>query len=216
MKYCFVAILFAFAGCSYLVSQSSSTSVNSDEIKARIMKIDREQRNKAEWMKADACPADVMPNKGRRQADRATECAANPEKCLEECNDYDGDGCFTLAQLIQKHDKIENEVADVLYHRACSLGIVAGCTNRAANLFERKEAEPINCAVRTFEKACSQDDPWACTMYGLALSGGIGHVKDVEGAKRMLDKACEVSIDKAGEACKKAKDLKAVIIRSEG
>ncbi len=215
MKYCFIAIFFAFAGCSYLVSQSSSPPGNVDEDKASIMRIEQAQRNKSEWMKVDACPADVMPDKGRRPINKAAECGDNPEKCLEKCNADDGDACFALAQLIQKHDKIENKVADVLYHRACILGIVPGCTNRAANLFEQKEDAPLKCAARTFDKSCSQDDPWGCAMFGLALSEGIGHVKDIERAKRMLDKACEVSIDKAGEACKKAIQLKEALARSE-
>ena len=59
--------------------------------------------------------------------------------------------------------------------------------------------------------AYAKEDPWACTMLGLVLSEGIGMTKDVSGTDRALDKACEVSVDKAGPACARAKELKELL-----
>lgn len=198
--------------CSHLVSQTSTLTDDPAQVKSRVMKVVETQRQKKEWMKTGSCPADIIPEEGRRPK-LSTDCSRDPAKCLERCDSNDGDSCYALANLIQDHDTIENDVADVLYGHACRLGVISGCTNSASKLFETEDEESVACAARTFEAACSKNDPWACTMNGLALGDGIGRAKNVIEANRSLDKACEVSLDKNGEACTRAKELKAALAR---
>jgi TPR repeat protein len=215
MKCLLIFPVLLMIGCSQLVSEMSSVHDDSAQIKSRVMKVVQAQREKKDWMKADVCPVDKMPDEGRRPRIAAKDCAENPAKCLERCDANDGDSCYALAQLIQEHDTIENDVADVLYRHSCRLGVVSGCTNAASNLFESKHEPSVACGARTFEAACSKDDAWACTMNGLALGAGIGRAKNIVEANRSLDKACEVSVDKNGQACTKAKELKAAFARNE-
>lgn len=179
------------------------------------MNVVQTQREKKDWMKAGFCPVDKMPEEGSRPRIAAKDCAENPAKCLERCDNNDGDFCYALAQLIQEHDTIENDVADILYRHSCRLGVVSGCTNSASKLFETQEEASVACAARTFEAACLRNDPWGCAMNGLALGDGIGRAKNIVEANRSLDKACEVSVDKNGQACTRAKELKAAFAKSE-
>lgn len=204
--------VFALTACAQL---QSLTQPNIDELKARIAKLVQKQRSDKAWMSMAVCPFDLMPEKSRRPNASVDSCTSNPESCLEKCDAKDADACYFLANLIQEHDKIENDVAEVLYQRSCELGIVSGCTNRAANIFERNEKEGNVCAARTFEKTCSQDDPWGCAMFGFVLGEGIGREKSVPSALSALKKACDVSIDKNGGACKRANEVRELIERSQ-
>src|SRR5262249_32146117 len=95
-----------------------------------------------------------------------------------------------------------NPVSEALFLKACTLGVVSGCTNRAANMHR-----PIGdaCAVRTFQSACDRNDPWACTMIGFHLIRGIGIAKDRERARQALAKSCRYGED--DPACEYAKRL---------
>ena len=215
MKYVLIVPLIFLAGCSYLAARVSSVADDPAKVKERVMKVVQGQREKKDWMKTDFCPADKIPEATRRPKGTAADCARNPESCLNHCDAGEGDSCYSLARLIQDNDTVQNDVADILYRHACRLGIVSGCTNSASNLFERHDdAAAVTCAARTFEVGCAREDPWACTMNGLALAEGIGRAKNVPEALRSLDRACEVSIQKNGEACTKAKELKAATARS--
>jgi hypothetical protein len=94
----------------------------------------------------------------------------------------------------------DNPVSEALFLRACTLGIVSGCTNRAAGM-DRPDA----CAIRTFQVGCDRDDPWACTMIGFHLIRGIGIAQDRERARQALAKSCRFGED--DPACEYAKRL---------
>jgi hypothetical protein len=189
--------------------------VSPDETKALVATLIETQRKKPDWMAMPKCPGDAMPEKGRRPNLSPNDCAKSPSGCLEKCNGKDGDACWALANLIQEHDKIENDVAEVLYQRSCEFGIASGCTNRASTIFERDEPEGNKCAARTFEKACGMEDPWGCTMHGFALGVGIGRTKDTVEAEKILMKACEISIEKNGPACVRANELITLIKKGQ-
>ncbi len=161
-----------------------------------------------------ACPTTIMPVKGRRPSVVPDFCINTPDKCLDKCNEKDADACYFLAYLIQEHDQIDNDVAEVLYQRSCELGIVSGCTNRAASIFNRNKPKGNVCAAQTFQKTCSQSDPWGCTMLGLVLGEGSGLKKSTPKAIAALKKACDVAIDKNGGACKRATELRELMERS--
>jgi len=197
--------------CGKLVSEISRLAEDPADVKDRVMKVVEAQRKKKEWMKVDGCAADSIPTNGRRSSLMASDCAGDPAFCLTKCDAKDGEACYALARLIQDNDVIENDVANILYRQACRLGIASGCTNTASLLFEGDDPSDRICAARTFEIACTQDDPWACTMNGLALAEGIGHKKDIGAAMRSLDRACEVATDQTSEPCIKAKELKSSI-----
>lgn len=205
----FVCIL-TVAACSQV---ASLRPMSREETKVLIAKLVETQRLKADWMAIPSCPFGHMADKSRKPQTPSTDCARNPNECLEKCNAKDADSCYSLAGLIQDHDKIENDVASVLYQRSCELGITSGCTNRASAIFEKDEIEGLKCAGRTFEKTCEMNDPWGCTMFGLALAEGIGLAKNVPEALNALSKACDIAIDKNGGACQRANELRDAIIR---
>lgn len=213
MKYLLIFQLLLMTGCSQLVSQISPAP-DPAQTKLRVMEIVQAQRSDKDWMKIDSCPVDTMPEKSGQSKLVAKDCAKNPAKCLERCDAGDGDSCYALALLIQEHDSIDNDVAHILFKNSCRFGITSGCTNAAAILFEKEDEPLIACASRTFEAACSKNDPWACTMNGLSLGDGIGRAKNISGAIKSFDRACEISVEKNGEACTKAKELKALYLKN--
>ena len=204
MKSFIILCIVTLTACAQIASLRPNSP---DDTKAQVTKLIVAQRAKAEWMSMPSCPVDRMPEKGRRPDSSLNDCAINPERCLQKCDAKDGDACYFLANLIQEHDKIENDVAEVLYQRSCELGVVSGCTNRAANILERNEEKGNVCAAHTFEKACLNDDPWGCTMYGFVVAEGIGRQKNLSEAELLLKKACEISIDKSGGACVRANEV---------
>jgi hypothetical protein len=154
-----------------------------------------------EWLPAlDKCPAEVMPERETRVYYSTKACAAAPEGCLRSCQMGDANDCFAAALMLQEIR--HTPVSEALFLRACALGIVSGCTNRAASM---DRADGDACAIRTFQKGCDRDDPWACTMIGFHLIRGIGIAKDQERARQALSKSCRFAED--DPACEYAKRL---------
>lgn len=154
------------------------------------------------WLPSlDTCPADVMPEREVASGFAPERCAEVLDQCLHSCRSGHASDCYASALVLQKVRN--NPVSEALYLRSCALGIVSGCTNRAAAM--DNAGEDIPCAVRTYGKACDHDDPWACTMMGLHLVRGIGIAKDHERAKRVLSKACRDG--DSSPACRSARHL---------
>ncbi|MCU9948490.1 tetratricopeptide repeat protein [Pseudomonas sp. PDM13] len=194
------------------VSLSLLQNAVAEEDAQIVERIDAQVRANAQWtQEAEQCPADLMP------ARRALEIN------VHDCNTADQlDGCLTLCTAGDAYSCLRTAVTlqqlggdpasfEPLYQRACKLGATSGCTNHAAGLYradmqnERVQA----CAARSFTRACDQDDPWACTMYGMYLARGIGVKKDLPKALEVLKKSC-----KHGEedpACSNALQLGASI-----
>lgn len=153
------------------------------------------------WLPAlDTCPADAMPAHETTSDYSIEACAAAPERCLRSCQTGNANDCYAAALVLQAIR--QNRISEALFLRACALGIVSGCTNRAAGM--EGDEGPV-CPIRTYQKACDRDDPWACTMIGFHLIRGIGIARDRERARQALAKSCRYG--ESDQACRYAKRL---------
>lgn len=215
MKLFILTITLLFASCT----QFNSPQLSKEEEQRRIAQSPTENvinsiKQKPEWLfgNADVCPADIIPNREVEVKYLSVGCADNPDKCLEYCRKDDGNACYALALLVQDKYGLEQTDSEALFLRSCKLGIMSGCTNKAAgtlNLEEMNESKTV-CVANTFEKTCSRNDSWGCTMYGFILSEGKGREKNNSEAIKFLKKACDGSNDD-DEACQRAKEMQEAI-----
>lgn len=165
------------------------------------------------WV-ADAatCPAQAFPQ--RPVVPAAVDCGSGSQAgaCFSRCNSGDASACHQLGQALQKD---HGAAAELLHQRACRLGIVSGCTNRAAGLLREKPEDEAAaaCAARTLTLGCAADDPWACALHGLNLALGQGVAQDQPKALEMLRKACRKGL--ADEACVAANRIKDAVLSNE-
>lgn len=155
-----------------------------------------------EWVReATLCPAGLMAAKEARDHLARNECQPGRlASCLGKCTQGSPGACYWLAYALQQ--KVATpDASETLYQRSCKLGVMSGCTNRAAGMFQAApDDERVKaCAARTFEAACAFDDPWACTMNAFHLSRGIGTRQDTARALKSLEKSCKYG--PADEAC---------------
>lgn len=148
----------------------------------------------SQWQaQAQQCPATLIPKRAQENLDRGDNCseAEHMESCLQHCKAGDGNDCYWLAINVQKA-KGPAMGYEPLFQRACSLGVMSGCTNRAAGMFVASpDDESVRqCVTQTYAKACELEDPWACTMYGFNLSQGIGTPPDSTKALKVLGRSC--------------------------
>jgi hypothetical protein len=120
--------------------------------------------------------------------------------CLRKCTSGEAGACYWLAYELQQKS-VSQSTYEVLFQRACKLGVMSGCTNRAAGILNDASGskEARTCAAKTFEMVCARDDPWACTMNALHLSRGIGVPQDTKRALKSLEKSCKYGPE--DEAC---------------
>jgi TPR repeat protein len=167
----------------------------------------------AEWQKdASRCPAELIPAEQDLSYLTVNHCKSALGKCLQACEEGHAGSCYWLAYTLQSM-KASDAASEALYQRSCKLGIVSGCTNRAAGMLHLKEPVPRvdQCAASTFSKACDLDDPWACTMFAHQLMQGIGVEKNDALALRVLEKSCKYGSD--DPACIEAKQLEAELLK---
>jgi TPR repeat protein len=154
-----------------------------------------------DWLpKLDRCPADLMPKRASADVFSIERCSAALNECLGRCRMGGAGDCYAAAQFLLK---ISNgPVPQALFLKACALGYVSGCTNRAASI---EKGPSVGCAIRTYQLACDLDDPWACTMIGFHLVRGVGIEKNDDRARKAFSKSCRLGDD--DEACRYAKAL---------
>ena len=155
--------------------------------------ISRDVLNRESWL-ADSqkCPTELIAQNENRDYLMGNDCKPGKlASCLSRCSASDGGACYWLGYELQTHGL--PRASELLYQRSCKLGVVSGCTNRAAGMLDDspKDSRVQACAAATFAKACSFDDPWGCTMYAFHLSRGIGVAQDRELALKMLGKSCK-------------------------
>jgi hypothetical protein len=207
-------LLLCCAGCSQITGLFKKTTLAPEQLKTETLRVLESLSQKPDWLfSVYACPSEIMPEKGLRPLYLSDGCSGDPIGCIAKCRSDDPSACYSLALLIQEQTEGGDESSEALFLRSCKLGIVSGCTNRAANIFDVKKDDPAGekCAVDTFEKACLQDDPWGCTMYGFALSEGIGRDRNISEGLIALSKACLLSSDAEQPACKRAKEVEKLI-----
>ncbi len=153
-----------------------------------------------DWLPSlETCPADVLPERIAAFENFADRCTGAPGACATQCAEADAAACYSLALAVQ--EVADGPASEKLFLRACELGVVSGCTNRAAGMID----EDFECSLATFEFTCEQDDPWGCTMLGLFLATGRGVARDVERARAVLAKSCPHG--EGDEACSYAKQI---------
>ncbi len=177
--------------------------------------IDAEVGKKADWIKeAQQCPASLLPRRVSANYLMGDTCKLNLGLCFMKCESGDASSCYWLAYDVQQAGA-SAQTSDVLFQRACKLGAVSGCTNRAAAMSAKAPQDMAvqRCAVQTYRKACDHNEPWGCTWYGLHLSRGIGVKTNLDLALRMLERSCRYG--KEDPACSNAMTLKQEILRQK-
>jgi TPR repeat protein len=156
----------------------------------------------------NACPADVMTDYRVPVRYLGEVCIENPKKCVDGCKAGNANDCFAMALAVEPI-RGQTRLADRLFYRACSLGVVSACSNRASSM----AAEESACQVRTYEKACNRSDPWACLTLGMYLARGMGVERDLPRARKLITESCELVDDE--EWCAYGLDMLMEIDRIE-
>ncbi len=157
----------------------------------------------------DGCPADVMPAREHDVEALEEHCEKRLTWCAKRCFSDDPAACFSLA-LVTQRDELDDAAAELLFYRACALGVSSGCTNRAAGMMayagEQKD-KIAACTARTFQKSCERLDPWGCTMHAANLINGSHVERDLAKAREALERSCRFGPE--DPACQYAQGLKA-------
>ena len=164
-------------------------------------------RTRASTAEREGCPADVVPERRRESEPFETYCDNRLSWCAEQCfESSDVTACYGLATVFQ-HDKSTDAWAEPLFYRACAMGSVSGCTNRAAGLevLRPNDEKVPACAARTYEKTCAHGDPWGCSIYGLNLMKGKLMARDLKKAREVLGRSCKHGPE--DPACQAAQNL---------
>ncbi|MDQ3062676.1 MAG: sel1 repeat family protein [Acidobacteriota bacterium] len=180
---------------------------------AQTQRVIENLQKKPEWLfTGDDCPADIMPEIEKKIEYQAEGCAGDPDKCLEKCQADDANACYALSSLLDEQREKEAADTQALYLRACKLGISSGCTNNAAGKLNAApdDEKTAKCAADTFEKTCSHDDSWGCTMYGTAWALGSGRPRNIDEAQKYLQKAC-IKFGDPSPACQSARKTEELI-----
>lgn len=209
-------VIFFALGCE------SPAPVNPPDAALDYAKIDTKEivkslEGKTEWQTLkDICPSELVPERAAEIDFTENLCAQNPGECFKRCTEESGSACLALALLLQKTEGLKQPYSEVLFSRACKLGIASGCTNRAAGKLnsEKKSLESESCILETFEKSCALGDPWGCTMHGFLLWEGEFVKKDASKAIVSLKKACALDDTDSG-ACLRSKDVQISIAKSD-
>ena len=179
--------------------------------------VSRDVLNHESWL-ADSqkCPTELIAENENRDYLRGNDCKPGKlASCLSRCSASDAGACYWLGYELQQAHGLPS-ASELLYQRSCKLGVVSGCTNRAAGMLadHPKDSQVQACAAATFAKACSFDDPWGCTMYALHLSRGIGVAQDRELALKTLEKSCKYGAE--DPACSSSVQLRDEILGKHG
>lgn len=205
MKYYLLIFAILSIFCGQVFAQVTVPTKRSDDSLIPFDKVYKILTDKPKWLFEDfVCPLEIFPAVETKLNYSLANCAENPEDCLNECKNKDGNNCYALALLVQDKKGIDQDYSEALFLRSCQLGIISGCTNRAARIFDSNVEKDVICAAKTFEKTCDKNDPWGCTMFGVALALGAGIEENIERALQVFPKACQYREDH--ESCKAAKD----------
>jgi hypothetical protein len=126
-------------------------------------------RERPNWLfPADECPADVMPWFEEDVHYPAGRCKPDLQPCVDRCESSDANACYALAVAVQALET-DDPISEALFLRACRLGIVSGCTNRAAGMtyLDPENPKSVPCAARTFRKHAGATMPGVarCTAF---------------------------------------------------
>lgn len=145
----------------------------------------------ADWAEdAGRCPVDLLGNTPQVEIGDDACIWTDGNACLKRCESGDASACYWLGRDLLVREQPQS--AGVLLSRACRLGAVPACTNRAIEQFARDErsAASLRCAYLSVEKTCALGDAWGCAMQGGLLRTGNGVARDLDKARAVLEKAC--------------------------
>ena len=221
MRFSVLVLVSLLSGCAQLSSQLRSQSPiqpsapRNNLAEQRVAIVEQLERDADLFFPPFECPGDVMPGTENAVQHRAEDCDRNPADCLKHCIAENGSACYGLALWLQAQEEIEKKYPEAVFLRACKLGIISGCTNRAAGMLasETNDIVALECIARTFEQTCAKEDPWGCTMYGIVLSQGIGRTQDLKKAAEVLPKACNKH-GPSDPACQQAQKLREQILQN--
>ncbi len=202
-------IICVLAVGGIVFGQSVTQNRKEENSNLHFEKVYKTLTEKPTWLfSEDFCPFDIFPKKIDESVYIADKCDKDATVCLENCKKNDGMACYTLAVMIQIKKTPNQDYSEALFLRACKLGVISGCTNRAARILNDKsdDEKAVECAVDTFEKTCENNDPWGCTMLGFAFYSGQGRPQDFEKALKILPKACN-KYGEEDEACQTARQF---------
>jgi len=211
-----ILLLFIFLMTAGQVFAQFDEQFKKFNAKTKFENVFKTLTEKPKWLfSEDVCPFNVIPGFETNVEYLSEGCANDAQVCLDKCKENDGNACYSLALLVQDKKWLESDYSEALFLRACKLGVVSGCTNRAAFIlnFKADDEKAVICAGNTFEKTCEKKDPWGCTMFARVLQYGLGRPKNSEKALQVMSQSCKYGDEH--EACKAAKSLIEEIKKSQ-
>jgi hypothetical protein len=157
------------------------------------------------WLVGTECPANVITQSV--EIGDMTACVAGAPDCLRKCQDGDPTACYGAALFHEARQ--QRSMSDGLFLQACKLGVASGCTNRAASTYRftmNPTLSESQCVVSTFDKTCTLQDAWGCTMFAMMLMHGTGVSIDLVRARSVLEQSC--IFGEHDDACKTARTLR--------
>ena len=107
----------------------------------------------------------------------------------QRCKTGDERSCIGLGYAANASGA--DDEARGFYEKACRLGAANGCTNYAATVWAGKSTDSeLTCARRTFERACTAKEPFACGMVGRIMIESTTPPAYANG-RRYLSAACD-------------------------
>jgi TPR repeat protein len=194
VRVCATALILAMAALAFIAPESAFAQAASEEANRVASAVSK----RTAWIsELGECPAKLMPPIEASDQMRAKECRlGNFEACLAKCASGSPGACYWLANGLERQNALP-EAVNALFQRSCRLGVVSGCTNRAASLLDEADAGNTDakaCAVATFKLACERDDPWGCTMFASHLVRRDGVERNDALARQVLKKSCRFGI----------------------
>jgi hypothetical protein len=143
-----------------------------------------------------ACIADSIES--LRLTPEFSRCEFDDSSCRVECTGGSATACLAIAYAAER-DPAHAAEATAFYQRACLLGAANACTNFAAHLWSNEHSEAqLACAQRTFEKACTVRESFACGMVGRMMLEAAEQPRFAD-ARKYLEAACT---DAGGFSCR--------------
>lgn len=135
-----------------------------------------------------SCVADSIEE--LRLVSSVPDCGGNRASCEAACTSGDAAAC--LSQGYASEEKGNTAHAHRAYRRACLLGLANACTNHAAKIWAGDLTdEQLQCARRTFEKACAVEEHFACGMLSRLALAAASSPAEVEKVHEALEASCE-------------------------
>lgn len=179
----------------------SSTSAVANEVTA----------NRSWAGELEKCPAELFTDTGSHAYDHKVrqQCTTPSSQgaCLAACKSGKGEYCYWLGTALQGPAS-PDLAAEILFQRACKLGVASGCTNHAAAMLPQPPVKVAaqSCPARTFERTCAANDPWGCSMLGFILGQDKANARNRQRALEALKKSCRFGEE--DPACRAANGIR--------